>query len=125
MAVKSIVLGLTLIVLGVVVSIASSSGSVTSYIPAFIGVLFVGLGAAGALKPDLNHHMMHGAAMLGLLAIVGSVGSLVRAVIAGSPSMWAVFAQIVTIVLCAGFMALAIQSFKQARLARQAAATAA
>ncbi len=121
MAVKSIVLGLVLVALGVIVSIASSSDSVTSYIPSFIGALFVALGVVGALKPDLNHHMMHGAAMLALLAILGSLGSL----IGRSSTGWALFSQLVTVVLCGGFIFLAVQSFKQARLARQAAEAAA
>ena len=61
MSKKSIIVGIALAVLGVVVTIVSDSSSATSLIPAFIGVVFMGLGVGGNLKPDLNHHFMHGA----------------------------------------------------------------
>jgi hypothetical protein len=115
-ATKTISLGAALIVLGVIVTIASSSGSVTSLIPAFIGVVFVALGFGARAKPDLNHHLMHASAALALVAILGSLGSAIGRGAQG----WALFAQIATIVLCAAYVALAVQSFRQARLARSA-----
>jgi len=60
MSKKSIIVGISLVVLGVVVTIVSDSGSATSLIPAFIGAVFMGLGFAGNSKPELNHHFMHG-----------------------------------------------------------------
>ena len=115
MAGKSIATGLLLIVLGVIATIASDSSSVTSLIPAFVGAVFLLLGIAGNQKPELNHHFMHGAAALSLLAILGSLGSL----IGRSGSGWAVFSQIATSVICALFLVSAIQSFKAARAARE------
>ena len=99
---------------GVFVTIASSSGSATSLIPSFIGVVFLGLGFTARAKPDLNHHLMHASAALALVAILGSLGSAIGRGAEG----WALFAQIATIVLCAGYLALAVQSFRQARIAR-------
>ena len=101
-----------------IVTIASDSGSATSLIPAFIGVLFVVLGALARAKPDLNHHLMHASAALALIAALGSLGSAIGRGAEG----WALTAQIATIVLCAGYLVLAVQSFRQARLARDAAA---
>ena len=115
MSKKSITTGIVLIVLGVVVTIVSDSGSATSLIPAFIGIVFIGLGIAGNLKPGLNHHFMHGAAALSLIAILGSLGSLIGR---GSTG-WALFAQLMTIIICLLFMVGAIQSFKAARIARE------
>ena len=115
MATKSIITRLVLIVLGIVVTAASDSNSVTSLIPAFVGLVYTILGIAGKQKPELNHHFMHGAAMLSLLAILGSLGSL----IGRSGSGWAVFSQIATSVISAFFLVLAIQSFKEARAARE------
>lgn len=106
-----------MIVLGVIVTIASGSGSATSLIPAFIGVMFLGLGLAARAKPDLSHHLMHASAALALVAILGSLGSAIGRGAEG----WALFAQIGTIVLCAGYLFFAVQSFRQARLARGAA----
>ena len=96
------------------VTIVSDSSSATSLIPAFIGVVFMGLGVGGNLKPDLNHHFMHGAAALSLIAILGSLGSLIGR---GSTG-WALFSQLMTTIICS-FLITAIQSFKAARIARE------
>ncbi len=114
MATKTISLGAALIALGLIVTIASSSGSATSLIPTFIGIVFLALGLIARAKPDLNHHLMHGAAALALLAVVSSLGSAIGRGAEG----WALFAQVATIVLCGGFLVLAVQSFRAARLAR-------
>ena len=118
MARLSIITGLVLIVLGVGVTVASNSQSVTSLIPAFIGAAYLLLGAIGAAKPSLNRHMMHAAAALSLLAIVGSAGSL----IARGSTGWALLAQVVTIAIAGLFLAMAIRSFKAARAARASGA---
>lgn len=117
MAAKATVTGAILIALGVIVTIASDSGSVTSMIPAFIGALFVIIGLVAGARPALNHHLMHGAAMLAVLAVLGSLGSL----IGRGSSGWALFSQLVTIVVAAGFLYFAVQSFRAARAARVAA----
>ncbi len=118
MADKSMITGGVLILLGVVVTILSDSGSVTSLIPAFIGIVFVALGAAARFRPDLNHHLMHGAAALALIAILASLGSLIGR---GSTG-WALFSQLATVVVTAVFVYLAVLSFRAARKAREAAA---
>lgn len=117
MAIKTVSLGAALIVLGVIVTIASSSGSATSLIPAFIGVVFVALGLAARAKSDLNHHLMHASAALALIAVIASLGSAIGRGAEG----WALFAQLGTIALCAAYLVLAVQSFRQARLARESA----
>ncbi len=117
MANKSMMTGAALIVLGVVVTVLSDSSSVTSLIPAFIGVVFVALGAAARARADLSHHLMHGAAGLALLAVVASLGSLISR---GSTG-WALFSQLATVAIAAVFLALAVGSFRAARQARVAA----
>jgi Ca2+/Na+ antiporter len=114
---KTIGLGAALVALGVIVTIASGSGSATSLIPAFIGVVFLVLGLVARSRDGLRPHLMHGAAALALLAILGSLGSAIGRGAEG----WALFAQIATIVLCAVFLFFAVQSFRQARLARESA----
>lgn len=118
MARNAIIAGATLIVTGIIVTIASDSESATSLIPAFIGAVFVLLGVVALRKPELNHHVMHAAAAVALLAVLGSVGSAIGR---GSTG-WALVAQLITIVVMGGFVFLAVQSFKAARLARQAEA---
>lgn len=117
MAEKSIIGGGVLIVIGLVVTVVSDSGSATSLIPAVIGVVLAGLGLLGRARPDLNHHAMHGVAALSLLAILGSLGSAIGR---GSTG-WALFAQLATVVVTGVLLAFSIQSFRAARLAREAA----
>ena len=116
MAQKSILTGGILILVGIVATIASDSNSVTSLIPAFIGVVFVAIGLVARARPDLNKHLMHAAAAVALLAIVGSLGSAIGR---GSTG-WALAAQLATIVVTGAFLVLAVQSFRAARLAREA-----
>jgi uncharacterized membrane protein len=116
MATKAIVVGLALIALGLIVSLASDSSSVTSLLPAFLGVIFLALGLLARARPASAHHFMHGAAALALLAVVGSLGSAVGR---GSTG-WALFAQIATIIIAGIFLQQAIMSFRAARQARSA-----
>ncbi|MEM1333386.1 MAG: hypothetical protein AAGG08_08005 [Actinomycetota bacterium] len=121
MAQKSIIAGGVLVAVGVLVTLLSDSSSATSLIPAFIGVVYVVIGLVGRAKPDLNKHLMHGAAALSLLAILGSLGSAIGR---GSTG-WALFAQLTTVVVAGVFLFFAIQSFRAARLAREAEAVSA
>ena len=117
---KALITGAALIVLGIVVTILSDSGSVTSLIPAFVGIVFVGIGVVARAKPELNHHLMHAAAAVSLLAILGSLGS----VIGRGSSGWALFAQLATIVIVGVFLQQAVMSFIAAKKAREAEAAA-
>ena len=119
MPTKSILAGGVLVAVGLLVAVASDSSSVTSLIPAFIGVVFIAIGLAGRAKPDLNKHLMHAAAAVALLAILGSLGSAIGR---GSTG-WALFAQLATVVVAGVFLFFAIQSFRAARLAREAEAS--
>lgn len=114
---KTILTGASLIILGIVVSLLSDSGSVTSYIPSFIGVVFLVLGFVARAKPDLHHHVMHATAALALIAILASLGSLIGR---GSTG-WALFSQLATVAICAALLFAAVQSFRAARLARESA----
>ena len=121
MAYKSIIAGAALIVVGVFGNIVSDTGSITTLIPAFIGVIFVALGVAGRAKPNLNHHLMHAAAALALLALISSAGSA----IGRSSTGLALFTQLATVIVMGAFLVLAIQSFRAARIAREAEAASA
>lgn len=114
----SMITGIALIVLGVVVSFASASKSVTSYIPSFFGVAYVACAAISVKWPAANKHVMHGAALISVLAILGSLGSLVGR---GSTG-WAMFAQLGTTIIAGVFLFFAIRSFRAVRKARERAA---
>ena len=116
MARNAIITGGALIVLGVVVSVASESASVTSWLPAILGVVFVGLGLVANANASISHHLMHGAAALAVIAILGSVGSAIGR---GSTG-WALFAQVGTAIIAGVFLWQAVLSFRKARQARLA-----
>ena len=100
--------GAILIALGVIVTIVSDSGSVTSLIPAFMGIILLVLGLAASAKPSMSHHLMHLMAVVALLALLGSLGSLIGR---GSTG-WALFSQLVTIAVTGFLLVNAIQAFR-------------
>ena len=100
--------GALLVALGVIVTIVSDSGSVTSLIPAFVGIIFLVLGVAAAAKPTMSHHLMHMMAVIALLAVVGSLGSLIGR---GSTG-WALFSQLATVIIAGFLLVNAIQAFR-------------
>ena len=99
------------------------SGAKTSLIPAFLGAL---LGVCGMLatKEKFRMHAMHGAALVGLLAIGGTAGSIPKVIsLIGGGTVerpLAVQLQSATFVVSAVFMVLAVNSFIQARKMRKA-----
>jgi hypothetical protein len=109
--------GAALIVLGVAVTLLSSSDSFTSLIPAVVGVILAGLGLLARSRPAMAHHAMHAAAAVAAISVLASLGSLVGRGGTGS----ALFSQIATVVICAAFLWLAVQSFRAARQARSTA----
>lgn len=121
MAQKTIALGAFLGAFGVIVTLLSGSGSATSLIPTFFGIGFLVLGLLARSKPQSAHHFMHGASVLALVALLASVGALV----ARGASGWALVSQLVLIVSSAAFLFFAVRSFREARMAREAAASAA
>ncbi len=110
-------IGVALLVVGSVPSIIEWK-SPTALIPAFLGLLLAGFGVAADQKPAMSHHFMHGAAMVALLGVLGSAGSFLAR--RPSPASWAGASQLLSVVLCGVFLFWAIQSFKAARLAREA-----
>ena len=68
----SIAVGLGLIIVGIAGYLYVSAASVTALIPAFIGIVFVIVGAVG-LKPGARKHAMHVAAALALLTVLASI----------------------------------------------------
>lgn len=94
--------------------------SVTALIPAFIGMVLVGLGLL-AFKESLLKHAMHGAAMIGLLGLVAAIG---RMVMIGSVKGVGGVSLLTMTLLCAVFVALCVNSFIQVRRRRRSASTA-
>ncbi len=116
--------GVLLTLIGVGGYVMSGMVSWTALIPAFLGVPLVALGGL-ATKESLLKHAMHGAAMVGLLGLLGTASGAVKFVrmmggaVVERPE--AVKVQALVAVICAVFIVLCVNSFIQARKARAAA----
>jgi hypothetical protein len=112
-------LGIVLILLGLISYFGTGRTSVTALIPAFFGAVFVIL-ALAANNPSARKHVMHAAVAIALLGLLGTLGRLIPALVAGQLTRPAVLAQLVMSVLLIGYIALGVKSFKEARRARVA-----
>jgi 4-hydroxybenzoate polyprenyltransferase len=124
MPLVTIITGLLLAALGVSAYLGSGTSSLHPLGPAFLGLLLVGFGIA-ARSPGMKKHAMHGAAVVGLLGGLGTLGGMFamrhRGVPLSSGPGMAVVASVVIFLL---FEALCVRSFIAARKAREAGVTA-
>ena len=96
---------------------------VTALIPAAFGGLLILCAVGVILKPDLRKHIMHLAAVIGVLGLVGGFVPLIRA---GDFDVAKPAARngLLMALICAIFVYFCVQSFIEARKARQAEAAA-
>ena len=114
--------GIGLIVLAVGAYLASGQASATALIPAPFGIVLVALGLI-ARKASSTKHAMHAAAVVALVGFAGSANGLPELfkLLAGGAverPLAGVAKSLMALVL-ASFLVLCIQSFRQARKARQ------
>ena len=118
----SVGFGTCLVVLGVGAYFASGQASPTALIPAAFGILLVALGLI-ARKASATKHAMHAAAVLALAGFAGSVNGLpdLLKLLAGGEleHPLAGVAKSLMALALATFLGLCVQSFRQARKARQ------
>ena len=95
----------------------------TALIPAVFGGLLILCAVGVILKPDLRKHIMHLAAVIGVLGLVGGFVPLIRA---GDFDVAKPAARngLLMALICAIFVYFCVQSFIEARKARQAGAAA-
>ena len=113
----SVVIGILLSILGLYGYFGMGMVSVTALIPLFIGIPIIILGLFAFDEQKLKHSM-HAASVLVLLGLIGSLYRLVHNIILGnigSSSMILVLMSIICII----FLVLAINSFIEARKARE------
>lgn len=123
----TIVIGVLLVLLGVgtygaaLAGMTGTAASPTALIPAFFGIVLIACGAVVSAKPTLRKHVMHVAALVGVLGIVGALMRPIKAMAAGTFSLSIpVMAQLAMAVLCVVFVVLCVKSFIDARKARTA-----
>ncbi len=118
----AIVFGLILELLGVGAFVATGSTHVTSLIPSFFGTVILLCGIIALVRPGLRKHVMHVAALFGLLGTLGGLGMglpKLGMLIEGTAARpLAVAMQIVMGVVCLIFLALCVKSFIDARRAK-------
>ena len=117
----TIVYGANLIFIGLTGYFATGQASVTALIPAFLGVPVAICGLL-ARNERLLKHAMHGAVLLALLGLLGTLSSPAKlpALLDGTAERpAAVLAQVLTLLCSLIFVVLSVQSFIAARRARQ------
>ena len=69
----TILYGLFMVIWGVSISLLSGSSSITSMIPAFIGVPLALIGFISMIKPTFRKALMHVAVVIGIIAFLGGL----------------------------------------------------
>lgn len=116
----SIGFGLFLILVGLLGYFLPETRSPTALIPAGFGAALVVLGLL-AHKDSLRKHVMHGAAMIGLIGFLVPGFMVVRRLLNPDPSRGsaAMIAQAVMSLACLVFVGLCVKSFIDARRRRK------
>ena len=65
--------GLFMVIWGISISLISGSSSITSMIPAFIGVPLTFIGFISMIKPTFRKALMHIAVVIGIIAFLGGL----------------------------------------------------
>ena len=65
--------GLFMVIWGISISLISGSSSITSLIPAFIGVPLAFIGFISMIKPTFRKALMHIAVVIGIIAFLGGL----------------------------------------------------
>jgi len=108
--------GLFLVVWGIVVSLASSSESVTSYFPSFLGAPLAISGWMAKSKPEKRKLWMHIAVTFGLLCALGGTRFFM---VMGDGLDYASGSMLMLFLTGSAYTALCVRSFIQARKATQ------
>lgn len=110
--------GIVLMVIGIASYWLTGRTSLTALIPAFFGIIFVGL-AYVARNEAASRHAMHAAVAIALVGVLGTLGRAIPAIAGGQITRPAVLAQVVTGLVLAWYVWLGVQSFIAARRARK------
>jgi len=124
MAKLTVVFGLLLIGNGIWGYTASESASVTALIPAFVGIALLLCAIGSIVKPALNMHLMHIAALLGLLGCLAALGRLIPSFFKDDQNGLVQANLALMAALCGGYVYSCFRSFKEAGRRRRAAVAA-
>ncbi len=115
----AILFGILLNALGLGVFAATGMNQMTALIPCVFGVIILLCGIVSTLVPGIRMHLMHVAALFGVIGTLGGLSMSVPKVLSGSVERpVATYEQLAMGVLCFVFVVLCIKSFLAARRAR-------
>jgi hypothetical protein len=129
MAVPTVITAVLLVVVGIVGYTGAEPNpetgkvSMTALIPSFIGIV-LGICGVLAFNDKYRKHAMHFAAMIGLVGMIGGFMPLIRQINntgTFDPLKRSAVAGELTVLICAVFVGMCVNSFIQARKARKAA----
>ena len=115
--------GIALCLVGAAGFLLSDADSpVTALIPAGVGVVLIVCGVVARSSAAALKHGMHAAAVVGLLGFLAAAGRLAMVLVRGGGTTLGVSSLAAMAVICAVFVGLCVQSFRDARKRREAAA---
>ena len=119
----SIYYGVLLIIWGAVISWISGSGSLTSWIPAFLGFPIFLCGWLARLNPDRTKFFMHFSVLFGLIAFLGGVDFLrgLTSELGPFSNLYAGSSKLMLLLSGGLFCYLCIKSFRFARMKKNEA----
>ena len=109
----SVIYGTLLIVFAVFISAASDSRSLTSYIPAMLGIPILFLGLVAFVVPSKQKFVMHVNVVIGLIIFLSGlsvIGSLASGTLLTS-SFWANLSRLFLSISGASYLTLCVKSF--------------
>ena len=112
----SLYYGIFLIVWGLIISFISSSSSMTSYIPTFVGLLITIFFFLIFIFSQIKKIYMHMVVLFGLITALGGLDFL-RGLLNGSAftNFWADLTKIIMLITGSYFVYLCVKSFRFAR----------
>lgn len=116
----TIIFGIALMAVGIFTYVASTGQepprTIGGLLPALFGLIALTLGIASLVKKDLRMHLMHAAV---LLAALGVIIPLIRLIIYLIEMDRNTQMNLITVALSAGYVYVAVQSFRKARTSRR------
>ncbi len=122
----TMVFGFLLCLLSVIIlAITGKVGSISIFIPCFVGVPLILLGFLANQMPSKRMHIMHAAVTFGLLGALAALGrGIPKAleVVRGEEVDWLAVSTVwAMILICVTYVLVCVESFISARKARKAA----